>query len=133
MDIKENLKHYRTTKLELEEIEHEINSKCIKSSVQGSQKDFPFVLQNHKVEGVPSEDFQLLERKAEKSAELKKVDNFIENIKDARIQKAMRIYYTDPIDESGDRPTWEMVADKFKDGTTAASLKMAVSRIFKKI
>ncbi|MEI2988899.1 MAG: hypothetical protein V8T22_07515 [Oscillospiraceae bacterium] len=63
---KEQLKRYREWKLgALDEINDEINEKCIKGSVQGSMIDYPYILQNHKIGGIADADYGLLERKAE--------------------------------------------------------------------
>lgn len=57
---KEQLKRYREWKLELDEINDEINEKCIKGSVQGSMIDYPYILQNHKIGGNIHDNPELL-------------------------------------------------------------------------
>ncbi|MGN0621822.1 MAG: hypothetical protein ACI4I9_08135 [Porcipelethomonas sp.] len=132
MTIKEQLRRYRALKLELEEINTDINKNCVKDGVQGSMKNHPYIMQNHKVEGVADEDHELLERKSDIKAQLKAVESFVRSIDDYRIRKAIKIYYMDPVDESCEKPTWESIAEKLKDGSTANSIKMSVSRYLKK-
>lgn len=128
---KEQLKRYREWKLELDEINDEINEKCIKGSVQGSMKDYPYILQNHKIGGVADADYGLLERKAEIKAQLKTVDDFVNGIKDFKIRKAIKMYYVEPIDESGEKIKWERIADFFNDGTTGESWRKKTDRYIK--
>ena len=129
---KEQLKRYREWKLELDEINDEINEKCIKGSVQGSMIDYPYILQNHKIGGIADADYGLLERKAEIKAQLKAVDDFANGIDDYKIRKAIRIYYMEPLDESCEKPTWGSIANKFYDGSTGDSIRISVQRYLKK-
>ena len=93
MTIKEKLKQYRTLKLELDEVNDKINEKSVKSIVQGSMKNHPYILQNHTIGGVANEDYELLERKAEIKAKIKAVDDFINGIDDYKIRKAVERFF----------------------------------------
>lgn len=132
MTIKEQLKQYRTLKLDLDEVNCKIEEKSVKGNVQGSMKEHPYIMQNHTIGGVTVKDYGLLERKAEIKAKIKAVNDFVNSIQDSKIRMAIEIYYIEPLDESCEKPTWESVADKFKDGSTASSIKMSVSRYLKK-
>ena len=132
MTIKEQLKQYRTMKLELEEVSSKIDEKCIKDSAAGSMKDFPWILQNHSLSGVADEDYSLLERKLELKTQIKAVDDFVNKIPDRKIKKAIKIYYMNPLDDSCEKPTWKGIANEFKDGSTENSIKKSISRILKK-
>lgn len=133
MTIKEQLKQYRTLKLDLDEVNCKIEEKSVKGNVQGSMKEHPYIMQNHTIGGVTVEDYGLLERKAEIKAKIKAVDDFVNSIQDSKIRMAIEIYYIEPLDESCEKPTWESVADKFKDGSTGDSVRKMVERFLKKI
>lgn len=125
---KEQLKRYREWKLELDEINDEINEKCIKGSVQGSMIDYPYILQNHKIGGIADADYGLLERKAEIKAQIKEIEDFLNSIHNYRIKKAIQIYYIDDIESGEDKPTWEDVADKMGGGQSSEAIKKMVTR-----
>ena len=67
----EKLKRYREWKSELEDISSKIDDVKVTDSTEGSQKDFPYILCNHKIEGVADEDSNLLVRKSTLKAQIK--------------------------------------------------------------
>lgn len=108
MTIKEQLKQYRTMKLELEEVSSKIDEKCIKDSAAGSMKDFPWILQNHSLSGIADEDYNLLERKLELKTQIKAVDDFVREIEDNEIRTIILMRYV-----SGKRKmSWQNIALK---------------------
>lgn len=128
---KEQLKRYREWKLELDEINDEINEKCIKGSVQGSMIDYPYILQNHKIGGIADADYDLLVRKSNLKAQIKEIEDFLNSIHNYRIKKAIQIYYIDDIESGEDKPTWEDVADKMDGGQSSEAIKKMVTRYLK--
>nr|DAZ21589.1 MAG TPA: hypothetical protein [Caudoviricetes sp.] len=124
------LKQYRMLKLEFDDINATTCSKTVKDSVQGSMKNHPYIKGIRHIEGVADES--LLYKKSDLKAQLKAVEDFVKSIEDSKVRKAIEIYYIDDLDESCEKPTWENVADKFKDGSTGDSIKKTVSRYLKK-
>lgn len=124
------LKQYRMLKLEFDDINATACSKTVKDSVQGSMKNHPYIKGMRHIEGVADES--LLYKKSDLKAQLKAVEDFVKSIEDSKVRKAIEIYYIDDLDESCEKPTWENVADKFKDGSTGDSIKKTVSRYLKK-
>lgn len=124
------LKQYRMLKLEFDDINAIIRSKIVEDSVQGSMKNHPYIKGIRHIEGVADES--LLYKKSDLKAQLKAVEDFVKSIEDSKVRKAIEIYYIDDLDESCEKPTWENVADKFKDGSTGDSIKKTVSRYLKK-
>lgn len=125
---KEQLKQYRTLKLELEDVNACIHQNIIQDSVQGSMKDHPYILQNRSVKGVTDENYSLLTRKSELKAQISEIEKFVEGIGDYEIKKAIQIYYVDKIEPGDDKPTWENVADKISNGVTGPALKVKLGR-----
>ena len=132
---KEQLKKYRTLKAELADLELDTKSETVHDSVQRSKREFPYTFSHDHIEGVPDEDYDPYDliRKASLKAQIRGIEEFVNGIEDFRIRKAVKIYYIDPIDESGDKPTWNSIADKFDDGSTGDSVRMIVKRFLKKI
>jgi hypothetical protein len=124
------LKQYRMLKLEFDDINATTCSKTVEDSVQGSMKNHPYIKGIRHIEGVADES--LLYKKSDLKAQLKAVEDFVKSIEDSKVRKAIEIYYIDDLDESCEKPTWENVADKFKDGSTGDSIKKTVSRYLKK-
>lgn len=124
------LKQYRMLKLEFDDINAITRSKTVEDSVQGSMKNHPYIKGMRHIEGVADES--LLYKKSDLKAQLKAVEDFVKSIEDSKVRKAIEIYYIDDLDESCEKPTWENVADKFKDGSTGDSIKKTVSRYLKK-
>lgn len=124
----EKLKRYREWKSELEDISSKIDDVKVTDSTEGSQKDFPYILCNHKIEGVADENSNLLVRKSTLKAQIKEIEDFVNTIPFYKVRKAVKLYYLDPVDESGNKPKWNTIADKFNDGSTGDSVRMAVNR-----
>lgn len=129
---KEQLKRYRALKLELQDINANVGDSTIHDSVKGSQEEFPYILGNRHVEGVPDEDYSLLVRKSDVKSQIKEIEEFVNKIHNYKIKKAIQIYYIDDIESGEDKPTWEKIADEFNDGSTGDSIKQSVSRYIRK-
>ena len=132
---KEQLKKYRTLKAELADLELDIKSKTLHDSVQRSKRGFPYTFGHDHIEGVPDDQYDPYDliRKSSLKVQIREIEKFVNGIEDFRIRKAVKIYYIDPIDESGDKPTWNSIADKFDDGSTGDSVRMIVKRFQKNI
>ncbi|MGN0614205.1 MAG: hypothetical protein ACI4JB_09955 [Porcipelethomonas sp.] len=128
---KEKLKKYRDLKLELEDVEMQINKLTVQDSVKGTSKYPPFIMQTHRIEGTTPENYGLLEYKASLKAEINEIEDFVDRIPNYKIRKAVRIYYLDEIEQGEDKPTWEDVADGFS-GETGLSIKVKVHRFLRK-
>jgi len=126
----EKLKRYRELKTEFEDIQQ--NMPIAQDSVQGSQNDYPYILQNHHIGGVEPKDYDLLERKSELESQIKEIEDFVNTIPFYKVRKAVRLYYLEPVDESGNKVNWNTIASSFNDGTTEYSIKKCVSRYLKK-
>lgn len=90
---KEQLKRYRALKFELADVNEQIRLGSIQDSVQGSMKDHPYIMQNHKVAGVPDEDYDLLVRKSDLKSQIKEIEEFVNGIEDAQMQRIFRLRY----------------------------------------
>lgn len=128
---KEQLKRYRELKLELQNINAGISNSTIHDSVSGSKKEFPWTIGTRHVEGVPDEDYDLLVRKSDLTAQIKEIEDFLNSIHNYRIKKAIQIYYIDDIESGEDKPTWEDVADKMDGGQSSEAIKKMVTRYLK--
>ncbi len=129
----EKLKRYREWKSELEDISSKIDDVKVTDSTEGSQKDFPYILCNHKIEGVADEDFSLLVRKSMLKAQIKEIEDFVNTIPFYKVRKAVKLYYLAPIDESGNKYTWERIADILNDGSSGEAIRKKAERIIKKL
>lgn len=129
---KEQLKRYRALKLELQDINANVGDSTIHDSVKGSQEEFPYILGNRHVEGVPDEGYSLLVRKSDVKSQIKEIEEFVNKIHNYRIKKAIQIYYIDDIESGEDKPTWEDVADEIGGGQSSEAIKKAVTRYLKK-
>ncbi len=130
---KEKLKNYRNLKLELEDLEIKIHTLKVQDSVSGTSKYPPHIMQTHRIEGTAPENYSLLEHKAELKAQIREIEDFVNGIEDYKLKKAVKMYYLDPIDESGDKYTWEKIADILNDGSTGESLRKKSERILEKM
>lgn len=128
---KEQLKRYRELKLELQDINAGISNSTIHDSVSGSKKEFPWTIGTRHVEGVPDEDYDLLVRKSDLTAQIKEIEDFLNSIHNYRIKKAIQIYYIDDIESGEDKPSWEDVADKMDGGQSSEAIKKMVTRYLK--
>lgn len=128
---KEQLKKYRELKFELADVNTQIQLGSTQDSVQGSKKEFPWTIGTRHVEGVPDEDYDLLVRKSDLTAQIKEIEDFLNSIHNYRIKKAIQIYYIDDIESGEDKPTWEDVADKMDGGQSSEAIKKMVTRYLK--
>lgn len=128
---KEQLKKYRELKFELADVNTQIQLGSTQDSVQGSKKEFPWTIGTRPVEGVPDEDYDLLVRKSDLTAQIKEIEDFLNSIHNYRIKKAIQIYYIDDIESGEDKPTWEDVADKMDGGQSSEAIKKMVTRYLK--
>lgn len=129
---KEQLKRYRALKLELQDINANVGDSTIHDSVKGSQEEFPYILGNRDVEGVPDEDYSLLVRKSDVKSQIKEIEKFVNGIEDYHLKKAVILYYIDEIESGEDKPTWEDVADKIGNGVTSKKIETQLGRYIKK-
>lgn len=129
----EKIKKYRELKLELDDINSKIENATVTDVTKGSQKNFPYVPCNRKISGIPDEDYSLLERKSELKSKIVEIENFVNTIPDYKIRKSVKLYYLEPIDETGNKYTWERIADILNDGSSGLSIKVKVHRFFKKM
>lgn len=129
--MKDKLKEYRALKLDLEDVEQKLETKVVQDIVQGTSKESPYIMQNHRIEGVPDNYRSLLIEKSDLKAQINLIETFVAKIPCRKARKAIRIYYMEPIDEDGDKPTWNMVADKLNDGSTGDSVRMLADRYLK--
>lgn len=90
---REQLKQYRTLKLELEDVNASISRKMVQDSVQGSMEDYPYILQNNSVKGVTGEDYSLLIRKSELKAQIAEIESFVEGIEDPLVRNVFKMKY----------------------------------------
>lgn len=128
---KEQLKRYRALKFELADVNTQIQLGSTQDSVSGSKKEFPWTIGTRHVEGVPDEDYDLLVRKSDLTAQIKEIEDFLNSIHNYRIKKAIQIYYIDDIESGEDKPTWEDVADKMDGGQSSEAIKKMVTRYLK--
>lgn len=128
---KEQLKKYRELKFELADVNTQIQLGSTQDSVQGSKKEFPWTIGTRHVEGVPDEDYDLLVRKSDLTAQIKEIEDFLNSIHNYRIKKAIQIYYIDDIESGEDKPTWEDVAGKMDGGQSSEAIKKMVTRYLK--
>ena len=125
----EKLKRYRELKAELEDVNWKLQTVC--DSVQGSQEDYPYILQNHRISGVEPKNYKLLEHKSDLKVQIKEIEDFVRGIKNYNLKKAVTLQYIKEIEEGEDKPTWEIVVNKIP-GETSDSLKSKLRRILKK-
>lgn len=104
------IKNYRLYCSELEEIKSKLNS-------SGSEES----------------SVLLLFRKKEIEDRISDIERFVDEIHEYKIQRALRMYYMNPIDENGKTLDWEDVACRIGNGCTESNIKKSVSRFFKKI
>lgn len=130
---KDQLRQYRALKLELDDVNSQIKSKCINDGVQGSMHDYPYIKGIRHIEGVTDEDYSLLYHKSDLKAQIRKIEDFVDHIRDYRVRYAIKRYYIDSVDEDGNKATWELIADKLNDGSTGDSIRKSVDRLLKKV
>lgn len=135
---KETLKQYRYCKKRLHELNEEIEKykreNTVRDSVQGSQKDYPYIMRTSTVFGCPdisddnSELYKLYCERNKCKSLVREVSVYIHSIDDAVIRRAMILRYMD-----GDvSPKWDKIAMKIGGGNKADGIRMAVSRFIEK-
>lgn len=135
---KDFLKQYRFCKKRIAELNEEIDrlkrENTVQDTVQGSQKDFPYIMRTRTVSGYPdiyddsSEINQLYAERAKCRCIVKEVSIFVHSIEDNIIRRAFIMRYM----EGSDPPKWDKIAMKIGGGNTADSIRMTVSRYIKK-
>lgn len=132
----EKLKRYREWKSELEDISSKIDDVKVTDSTEGSQKDFPYILCNHKIEGVADEDSNLLVRKSTLKAQIKEIENFVNGIDDSIIRKAINLKFIeikkDHRQKRKPAPKWYQVAQQVDCGLSGDGLRMKIKRYLEK-
>ncbi len=135
---KELLKQYRFCKKRVKELDVEIEKlklkNAVQDTVQGSQKDFPYIMRTRTVCGCPdicdsdSEINRLYKERAECKRIVREVSVFVCNVDDNVIRCALMMRYMD----GGIPPKWDKIALKIGGGNTADSIRKAVSRFIAK-
>lgn len=128
---KEKLKRYRALKFELADVNTQIKLGSTQDSVQGSMKEYPYILCNRHVSGVPDEDYDLLVRKSDLKVQIKEIENFVNSIPNYHLKKAVCIYYINDVESGEDKPTWEDVAEEIGNGFTSKKLEVQLGRYIK--
>ena len=91
----ERLKQYRSLKAEIEELAEQIQMLESSDIVQGSDKEFPYIKHNFKVETAECDRTRELLRKELQllKTEYRKLNEFINNIADSEIRRIFRYRY----------------------------------------
>lgn len=111
--MKEKLKNYRALKLELEDVDAQINSGTVQDSVQASQREYPWVKGTRRIRGVPDEDYSLLVRKSDLKAQIREIEEFVDKIADKEIRTIIMLRFI-----RGKRPkSWQSIAMKLGYGS----------------
>lgn len=138
------LREYRSICDEITDIKQQLNGSFVGDTVQ-SASEHPYDKRSVHIEGFPSDGhtLSLLARLSVLERSRKEVEEFIKSIPKYQIRKAIYLYYLAPIGKKNDydinnndfvwdeKPSWEDVADKIGNGTTANSLKKASERYLK--
>lgn len=134
---KEQLKRYRALKLELQDINLQIQLGSTQDSVQGSMKEYPYILGNRHVEGVPDEDYSLLVRKSDVKSQIKEIEKFVNEIDDNIVYKSLMYKYIiiekDRNNKIKPPLKWYQVAQKVNCGLSGDGIRMKVDRYLKNI
>ena len=91
----ERLKQYRSLKAEIEELAEQIQMLESSDIVQGSDREFPYIKHNMKVETAECDRTRELLRKELQllKTEYRKLNEFINNIADSEIRRIFRYRY----------------------------------------
>lgn len=135
---KEILKQYRFCKKRIYEIDVQIEKikreNTVRDTVQGSQKDYPYIMRSSKVYGCPdfdndnSELNALYAERTKCKKIVRDVSTYVHSVEDNILRRALTAKYM----EGDSPPKWDKVALKIGGGNTADSLRMAVSRFIQK-
>ncbi len=128
MTVKE-LNQYRFLVGEIKYLERKINEQKVTVSVQGSSLEYPYILQNHTLEGVPASASGIVTKyctaKLRAEQELDKLIDFISSISESQTRQIFNLRFIDGY-------KWNTVADIIGGGNTEASMKMTVARYLQK-
>ncbi len=135
---KELLKQYRFCKKRIAELDEEIDrlkrENTVQDTVQGSQKDFPYIMRTRTVCGCSdicdsgSDINRLYKERADCKRIVKEVSVFVHSVEDNIIRRALIMRYMD----GAAPPKWDKIALKIGGGNTADSIRMTVSRYIEK-
>ena len=137
--IKELLKQYRFCKKRIGESDEEIDKlkrqNVVQDTVQGSQKDFPYIMRTRTVCGCPDicESDSDINKLYKEWGECKRIVNevsvFVHSVENNIIRCALMMRYM-----YGSIPLkWDKIALKIGGGNTADSIRMAVTRYIKNL
>ena len=112
----ERLKQYKSLKAEIEELAEQIQMLESSDIVQGSDREFPYIKHNMKVETAECDRTRELLRKELQllKTEYRKLNEFINNIADSEIRRIFRYRYIEGL-------KWFQIASRLKvcgDGST---------------
>lgn len=128
MTVKE-LNQYRFLLGEIKYLERKINEQKATVSVQGSSPEYPYILQNHTLEGIPACASGIVTKyctaRLRAEQELDKLIDYITDIPDSQIRQIFNLRFIDGY-------KWNTVADIVGGGNTEASMKMSVARYLQK-
>ncbi len=128
MTVKE-LNQYRFLIGEIKYLERKINEQKATLSVQGSAPEYPYILQNRTLEGIPASAAGIVTKycaaKLRAEQELDKLIDYITDIPDSQIRQIFNLRFIDGY-------KWNTVADIVGGGNTEDSVRMAVIRYTQK-
>lgn len=135
---KEMLKQYRFCKKRIIEINEEIDKlkreNTVQDTVQGSQRDFPYIMRARTISGCPniydnSSNINRLYAERDRCKKIvREISVFIHSIEDSIVRRALIMRYI----EGDSHPKWDKIAIKIGGGNTADSIRKAVSRFIAK-
>lgn len=128
MTVRE-LNQYRFLVGEIKYLERKINEQKATVSVRGSLPEYPYILQNRTLEGIPASASDIVSKycaaKLRAEQELDKLIDYITGIPNSQIRQIFRLRFIDGC-------KWNTVADIIGGGNTEASMKMTVVRYLRK-
>lgn len=111
----ERLKQYKSLKAEIEELAEQIHRLESSDIVQGSDREFPYIKHNMKVETGECDHSELLKKELQLlKTEYRKLNEFINNIADSETRRIFRYRYIEGL-------KWFQIASRLKvcgDGST---------------
>jgi hypothetical protein len=124
LTVKE-LNQYRFLVGEIKYLERKINAQKLTVSVQGSSPEYPYIMQNHTLEGIPASASGIVTKyctaKLRAEQELDKLIDYITDIPDSQIRQIFSLRFIGGY-------KWNTVADIVGGGNTEDSIKKAVYR-----
>ena len=118
---KKELEQLIPLRREIKDLKERIEKSSVHTSVQGSDANFPYVLHNVAVEGLPDEALQDKLRLRQCVAEYKRLIDFINGIDDSLTRQIFEYKY-----RYGYK--WLKIADKLDGNNTEVSVKQIVCR-----